>query len=113
MQRIVILGVSGSGKSTLAQNISAILGCSHIELDALHWEADWKEAEVSVMQSRANAAVQETCWVVDGNYRIVRNIIWPLADTFIWLDYPLYIILYRLTIRTFDRVWEWRRGRIK
>ncbi len=104
MQRIVVLGVSASGKTTLAQNLSAILGYPHIELDALHWEADWKEAEDSVMQSRASAAIQEKHWIADGNYRSVREIIWPEADTFIWLDYPLYVILARLTFRTLSRV---------
>ena len=43
-------------------------------------------------------------WVVDGNYRKVRDIVWTRADTIIWLDYALPVILARLFRRTLHRV---------
>lgn len=43
-ERIVVVGTSGSGKTTLARDLARRLGFSHIELDALNWEADWVTA---------------------------------------------------------------------
>jgi adenylate kinase family enzyme len=41
---------------------------------------------------------------VDGNYHIIRDLVWPRADTIIWLDYPLPLILWRLSRRTIWRI---------
>ncbi|WP_423226670.1 AAA family ATPase, partial [Candidatus Amarolinea aalborgensis] len=51
MQRIVVVGTSGSGKTTLARRLALALGIPHIELDALHWEANWQEAPVEVFRA--------------------------------------------------------------
>ena len=45
MQRLVVVGTSGSGKTTVAGQLALILGVPHIELDSLHWEPDWTEAD--------------------------------------------------------------------
>ena len=42
-------------------------------------------------------------WIIDGNYSKLREIIWPRVDTFIWLDYPLTVILFRLLKRSIRR----------
>ncbi len=41
MQRIYVVGTTGSGKTTLARQLARRLGISHLELDALHWDANW------------------------------------------------------------------------
>ena len=41
---------------------------------------------------------------MDGNYHKVRDIIWPRADTLVWLDYPLPVIMWRLFKRGASRV---------
>jgi adenylate kinase family enzyme len=105
MRRIAVIGVTGSGKTTLAKQIAARLNIPHIESDALHWEPNWQEASLEVFRQRMSAALDPTgCWVCDGNYSKVRDIIWNRADTIIWLDYPLYFSLWRLLIRTFRRI---------
>lgn len=104
MQRIVVVGTTGSGKTTLARRLALALGVPHIELDALHWEANWQEAPVEVFRERARAAVSATAWTADGNYSAVRDIVWGQADTLIWLDYALAVILWRLVGRTVRRV---------
>lgn len=42
--------------------------------------------------------------MADGNYRAVRDLVWPRADTVIWLDYPLVVNLWRLTRRNIGRI---------
>ncbi|ARV59614.1 adenylate kinase [Nostocales cyanobacterium HT-58-2] len=104
MQRISVVGTSGSGKTTLAQQISQRLAIPHVELDMLHWEPNWMEVSNDVMRERVSQALSGSTWVVDGNYSTVRDIVWGRADTVIWLDYSLPVIMSRLLWRTFRRV---------
>lgn len=103
-QRIVIVGNSATGKSTLARELSARLGCPHIERDALQWEAGWKSSSDKSFRARVVEAVKAERWVADGNFSRVRNEVWGRADTLIWLDYPLWFILWRLIKRSWQRI---------
>lgn len=107
-------GTSGSGKTTLAQGIAAKLGYPHVELDALYHLPDWGEPETHEFKAKVAAATIGERWVVDGNYSKVREQLWARVDTVVWLDYPLPLILWRLTRRTLSRslrreeLWESR-----
>ena len=41
--RIAVVGTSGSGKTTLAKALAAQLALPYIELDALNWQAGWRD----------------------------------------------------------------------
>lgn len=103
--RVAVVGTSGSGKTTFAGALAARLGHRHVELDALHWDANWTMAELDVFRARVDAVTSRDAWVVDGSYSKVRDLIWPRADTLVWLDYPLLLTLARLFRRTATRVW--------
>jgi adenylate kinase family enzyme len=103
MQRISIVGTGGSGKTTLARNVAQRLQVPHIELDALNWGPNWTPAPAEVLRERVEAAVSGESWVIEGGYSAVRNLIWRRADTVVWLDYSLPIILSRVTRRTLHR----------
>ena len=103
-RRIVVVGTTGSGKTTLASELAQQLEVSHVELDALHWEPGWTEAPTDLFRERVTRALSGEAWVTDGNYSAVRDIVWSRADTLVWLDYSLPTILYRLTKRTFRRI---------
>lgn len=103
-RRIVVIGSSCAGKTTFATRLAGKLGLKHIELDALHWEPGWKEAEVATFRTRVAEAVAGDAWVVDGNYTSrVKDLVWPRADTLVWLDPPLRTILARFLVRSFSR----------
>ena len=103
-RRIAIIGVTGSGKTTLARQISAILGIPHVELDSLHWGPNWVMAETDAFRSQVTHALACDEWVTDGNYSKARDIIWERADTIVWLDYSLPVILWQLVSRTLWRI---------
>jgi adenylate kinase family enzyme len=103
-KRVVIIGSSCAGKTTFANKLAATIGAKHIELDALHWEPNWKEADGAVFRARVQAALDSDSWVVDGNYREkIKDIVWPIADTLIWLDPSLTVVLRRFFLRSFRR----------
>jgi len=105
VQRISIVGNSGSGKTTLAVAISAALGVPHLELDAVFHQRDWQPLETELFRARVADFVAAEGWVADGNYSSkVQDIIWPRADTVIWLDLPRHRVMTQLTWRTLRRM---------
>lgn len=104
MKRIVVVGTSGSGKTTLARQLGALLSIPAVELDALHWEPNWTPALLPALRERVELALSSEAWVVDGNYNKLRDLTWARADTIVWLDYSLAVIMARLTRRTFTRI---------
>ncbi len=102
-KRIVVIGTTSSGKSTLAKNLADKLSLDFIELDALHWEPNWHEAEDDIFRERVDAATRAEGWIVAGNYHIVRDLIWSRAEALIWLDYSFPLVFWRLTYRTVRR----------
>lgn len=105
-KRMVVVGTTSSGKSTLAKRLSEKLSLDFVELDALHWEPNWVEAPNEVFRARVDSATHAKCWVVAGNYHVVRDLIWPRAEAIIWLDYPFWTIFWQMTRRTFTRWWK-------
>ncbi len=103
-RRIVVVGVSGSGKTAFARQLAELLGYPHLELDSLHWLPHWQEAPLEEFRARVAEKIAAEYWVCDGNYSKVRDLVWGRADTLVWLDYPLGLILWRLWRRTMRRV---------
>ena len=101
MRRVIIIGTPGAGKTTFGKVLAAELRAVFIELDALHWHADWTPAPDFAEQ--VERALQAERWVVDGNYRKVQPFILDRADTVLWLDYSFGIKLWRLFLRTCRR----------
>jgi hypothetical protein len=103
--RIAVYGPSGSGKTTVSRQIGAALGLPVIEFDAIHHLPDWQERPPEEFR----AIVQQKLdgytggWVCDGNYKRVRDIVLPRADTVVWLRLPFRVVYWRLFWRTIIR----------
>ena len=104
MRRVVVVGTSGTGKTTVASRIAMALGAPHVELDSLHWGPGWTEVPDEEFRSRTMEATSGESWVADGNYSVVRDILWGRADTMLWLDYPLRVAFWRTLRRTVRRI---------
>lgn len=102
--RIVVVGATCSGKTTLAKRIASATGLSHIELDAIFWQPHWKSRPTDEFRALVSEALEADCWVADGNYSAVRDIVWGRATTLIWLDYAFSIVFSRALRRTLRRI---------
>jgi adenylate kinase family enzyme len=105
--RIVVTGTSGAGKTTLARSLAARLALPHIELDAINWQAGWRDLvrhDPPEFVRRVTEAAQAERWVADGNYGPVRDMLWRRATHLVWLDYERPVIMRRVIARSLYRV---------
>ncbi|KGJ93370.1 adenylate kinase [Thalassotalea sp. ND16A] len=103
MNRIVVIGSSCSGKSTFSQHLAKKLNSQYIELDQLHWLPNWQERPDEQFRNRVSKVTSKDSWIVDGNYSVARDILWPRATTIIWLNHSFGLVLYRSITRSIFR----------
>jgi adenylate kinase family enzyme len=109
--RIAVVGTSGSGKTTLGKQLSQALNVPFIELDAVNWQADWRDLityDRHEFIRRVDAATSGERWVTDGNYKTTRAMVWGRATHLVWLDYKRHIIMRRVIARSIARAWDQR-----
>ncbi|WP_425148169.1 AAA family ATPase [Deinococcus sp.] len=116
--RIIVIGTSGSGKTTLARAVAARLNLPHAEQDAWNHLPEWQEAPLERFRAAVDAFTAQSAWIIDGNYSKAQDIGWARADTLIWLDYPAWLVFWRLLRRTLRRgltretLWNGNRERL-
>jgi adenylate kinase family enzyme len=109
--RISIVGTSGSGKTTLAKALAGELAIPRIEMDAINWQAGWRDlngGDAPEFARRTALATAAENWVCDGNYSSVQPIVWARATHLIWLDYPRPTIMRRVLLRSLARALDGR-----
>ena len=104
LDRVIVVGTSCSGKTTLAKTLAHTLNVPHIEMDAIHWLPDWQARPTEEVRQLTAAAVAARRWVADGNYSIVRDMLWGRATTLIWLNYSFPVVFGRALWRTTHRI---------
>lgn len=106
MNRVVVVGSSGSGKTTVARRLADSLDLRHLEMDSVFHRDGWADEAPIHFVPALDEFTQAERWVVDGNYTShgVRDVVWPRADTFIWLDLPRRTTMSRVVRRTLRRV---------
>ncbi|WP_394835888.1 hypothetical protein LVJ94_03130 [Pendulispora rubella] len=101
MQRVLVIGCSGVGKSTLSRRLATRLRVPYVELDALHHGAGWTPRPTFIAD--VDHSTRAPCWVTDGNYTAVREMLWDRADTVVWLDLPRLLVEWQVVQRSFVR----------
>jgi len=104
MQRVSVVGVPGSGKSTTGRMLASVLDVPYAELDALFHQPGWTPLPLERFRAAVGEIVAGDTWVVDGNYRQVRDLVWDRADTVLWLDPSRIRATSRVRRRTLQRV---------
>ncbi len=102
-RRINVVGTCGSGKTTVARSLATRLSLPYVEIDALFWRPGWEGAGDAELRAAVGDAAAGEAWVIDGNYSRVRDLVWPRADTVIWLDYSFPRVFSQLLRRTLRR----------
>ena len=90
----MVAGCAGSGKSTLARRLAARTSLPLVERDAL--------GVLGSGEYRAAIArlAGEPKWILDGAPYYADDVIYPAADTVIFLDYPRPVVMCRVLRRT-------------
>jgi len=101
--RIAVHGASGSGKSTLAVALADRLGVERTELDGLFHQPGWTELPTATFRAEVARVVERPGWVVEGNYRQVRDLVWARAEVIVVIDLPRRRVMAQLLRRTVTR----------
>lgn len=100
MKKIMVVGVSaGAGKSTFAAKLGKKLDLPVHHLDSYYWKAGWNESDLAEFRAAQEEIVEGGAWIIEGNYSNSFDIRLAHADTFIYLELPLRVCLYRVLKR--------------
>lgn len=121
MRRVSVVGSSGSGKSTFGRALADAMDVPFLELDSVFHQPGWRELPTDDFRERvAGFAAASDGWVIDGNYSKVQHpVVWPRADTVIWLDVPRARVMRQVVGRSVRRVvtrqelWNGNRERVR
>jgi adenylate kinase family enzyme len=91
-----VIGNGASGKTTLAR----ALGLPHHEVDAVVFRPDWSRSPEREVVRTLDGWLEDETWVIDGFGPLAcvqRRL--AAADTIVWLDLPLRVLLRRALFR--------------
>ncbi len=95
MKKIAIIGNSGSGKTTLSCKLHDLLKIPVIHLDLYCWKSKKNNITFQDYQKLHCQFCNQKKWIIEGmgievlEYRIQK------ADSIIFLNYPIYVCLFR------------------
>ena len=104
MTRLVVIGPSGSGKTRLCARLAELLPARHVEIDALWHGPNWESCGPEELRRRVSAATEGDDWISDGTYHtIIGDLVLDRAETVVWLDLPVALVMWRLVRRSWVR----------
>ncbi|NIA71703.1 DNA topology modulation protein FlaR [Pelagibius litoralis] len=100
MKRVMIVGGPGSGKSTLANLLGSRSGLPVFHMDHIHWKSGWIERSKVEKDQLTHKVHMLDRWIFEGGHSRTYDERVERADTFIWLDFPVWIRLWRVLRRS-------------
>lgn len=93
MKKVIVIGCSGSGKSTFARALHGVTGLPLYYLDMLNWKSDRTTVPKEVFRARLREVLEQSEWIIDGNYASTIELRMQYCDTVFFLDYPTELCL--------------------
>lgn len=93
MERVIIIGCPGSGKSTFGRKLSSVTGLPLYHLDMLYWNEDRTTVSREVFTKRLREVMNNSKWIIDGNYFNSMEMRIKECDTVFFLDYPTEVCI--------------------
>lgn len=100
MKRVMIVGGPGSGKSTLARRLGDLTGLPVFHMDKIHWCAGWVERTREEKGRMTHEVHIRDRWIFEGGHSSTYPERVARADTFVWLDVPVGLRLFRVLKRS-------------
>jgi adenylate kinase family enzyme len=95
----MVVGQPGSGKSTFARRLGAATGLPVVHIDHIHYRSNWVERGRDEKDRLTREVHARDAWIFEGGHSRT----WPeriaRADTLVWLDVPVHLRLWRVTLR--------------
>ncbi|KAA0948474.1 adenylate kinase [Sporosarcina sp. ANT_H38] len=103
-KKVLIIGCSGAGKSTLSRKLAMRWGLPLHHLDVLYWNEGWMPTPKQEFRKLLKDVITQPEWIVDGNFDSSLEMRAHYADLIIFLDFPNWLCLSRVT----KRFWSYR-----
>lgn len=108
--RVAVVGTSGLARQPWPRASLRAIKLPCLELGHLHWEPSWEalsETNSDEFVCSVSAAISGSdAWVSDGNYGVVRDLIWRRATHWVWLDYSRVAVIHRVIKRAIARAFD-------
>ena len=88
MKKVIIIGCPGSGKSTFSRRLRSVTGLPLFHLDMMYWNEDKTTVSKEVFIKRLKTVMNNSSWIIDGNYLSSMELRIKECDTVFFLDYP-------------------------
>lgn len=99
-KKIWVIGSSGAGKSYLSDQLAKHSGFKKYCLDDFFWLPGWQIREITAFRHSISDLIKEDSWIIEGVYSQISPDLLQEIDSVIWLDPPLYKMIYRVLKRS-------------
>ena len=99
MKRVMIVGGPCSGKSTFAKLLHERTNLLLFNMDHIHWKPGWVERDMDEKNRMVHEIHMQDEWIFEGGHSSTYGERVSRADTFIWLDIPVQLRIFRVLRR--------------
>ena len=99
MKKVIIIGCPGSGKSTFGRKLKSITDLPLYHLDMMYWNKDKTTVSKEIFIERLKKTMNNSKWIIDGNYGSSMEMRLKECDTVFFLDYPTEVCIEGIETR--------------